>query len=87
MSATIILSTIPYNIHTNNDLSISTFDSALMEKDLTLALGAANTIKARLPLGAQAHQLYGLLCEQGYGDKDFGVVYKYLMTTHKEKEK
>jgi 3-hydroxyisobutyrate dehydrogenase-like beta-hydroxyacid dehydrogenase len=38
---------------------------ALMEKDLTLAMEIANNSKARLPLGGQAHQLYGLLCEHG----------------------
>lgn len=36
-----------------------------MEKDLSLAMDAATAIKARVPLGAQAHQLYGLVCEQG----------------------
>jgi 3-hydroxyisobutyrate dehydrogenase len=50
----------------------------LIEKDLMLAMEVANASKARLPLGAQAHQLYGLLCEQGYGDKDFSVVYEFL---------
>lgn len=49
-----------------------------MEKDLTLAMEIANSSKARLPLGGQAHQLYGLLCEHGYGDKDFSVVYEFL---------
>lgn len=54
------------------------FFVALIEKDLMLAMEVANASKARLPLGAQAHQLYGLLCEQGYGDKDFSVVYEFL---------
>lgn len=54
------------------------FGSALMEKDLTLAMELANNIKARLPLGSGAHQLYGILCEQGFGDKDFSVVYDFL---------
>lgn len=54
------------------------FGSALMEKDLTLAMEVANASKARLPLGSQAHQVYGLLCEHGYGDKDFSVVFEYL---------
>jgi len=51
---------------------------ALIEKDLTLAMEVAHSTKARLPLGGQAHQLYGLLCEHGYGDKDFSVVFEYL---------
>ena len=57
---------------------------ALMEKDLTLALDAAKVVKARLPLGSSAHQLYGLLCEHGYAEKDFSVVYKYLNSEKKQ---
>jgi len=62
------------------------FGAALMEKDLSLAMNAATQVKARLPLGASAHQLYGLLCENDLGSKDFGVVYKYLMTSYAEKK-
>lgn len=62
------------------------FGAALMEKDLSLAMNAATQVKARLPLGASAHQLYGLLCENDLGNKDFGVVYKYLMSSFKEKK-
>lgn len=54
------------------------FGSALMAKDLTLALAAGGQVSARLPLGSHAHQLYGLLMEHGLGDKDFGVIYQYL---------
>jgi 3-hydroxyisobutyrate dehydrogenase len=60
------------------------FGCALIEKDLMLAMEAANSIKARLPLGAEAHQLYGLLCEQGYGDKDFSVVFEFLNKSMKK---
>lgn len=62
------------------------FGSALMEKDLGLAMDLAAKIKARSPLGSNAHQLYGLLCEQGYGDKDFSVVYEFI-TKQLPKEK
>ncbi len=62
------------------------FGAALMEKDLSLAMNAATQVKARLPLGASAHQLYGLLCENELGDKDFGVVYKYLMNNFDKKK-
>ncbi len=54
------------------------FGSVLMEKDLGLALGAAKEVKARLPLGAAAHQIYGLMCEHGYSEKDFSSVYDFL---------
>lgn len=59
------------------------FGTALMEKDLTLAMDMALNIKARLPMGGQAHQLYGLLCEHGYGGKDFSVIYDYIMASKK----
>jgi 3-hydroxyisobutyrate dehydrogenase len=62
------------------------FGAALMEKDLTLAMAAASQVKARLPLGGSAHQLYGLLCENQLGDRDFGVVYKYLMSSYRPQE-
>jgi 3-hydroxyisobutyrate dehydrogenase len=55
------------------------FGATLMEKDLNLALNLGNAIKARLPLGSNAQQLYGILCEQGLGDKDFSVIYEFLM--------
>lgn len=54
------------------------FGSALMAKDLMLAMSAGQQVGARLPLGAGAHQMYGLLCEHGYAGKDFSVVYEYL---------
>lgn len=54
-----------YVLKTPVDLMIPLTYSALMEKDLSLAMDAATAIKARVPLGAQAHQVYGLLCEHG----------------------
>lgn len=38
----------------------------LMRKDLTLAIEAGNSVKAPTPLGAAAHQLYGILAAHGY---------------------
>jgi len=60
------------------------FGSALMEKDLGLALSAAKDVKARLPLGATAHQLYGLMCEHGFGEKDFSSIYEFLFKNLKK---
>lgn len=60
------------------------FGTALMEKDLTLAMDAAQSVKARLPLGSSAHQLYGLLCEHGYSEKDFSIVYEFLSANRKQ---
>jgi len=49
-----------------------------MAKDLALANSAASTIKAPLPLGSQALQFYNMLSNQGLGNKDFAVAYKFL---------
>jgi len=65
------------NVPSSRDYS-GGFGSALMEKDLTLAMDASKSVKARLPLGASAHQLYGLLCQHGFGGKDFSSVYEFL---------
>eukprot|EP01108_Squamamoeba_japonica_P006119 TRINITY_DN4923_c0_g1_i1.p1 TRINITY_DN4923_c0_g1~~TRINITY_DN4923_c0_g1_i1.p1 ORF type:complete len:321 (-),score=132.22 TRINITY_DN4923_c0_g1_i1:40-1002(-) len=54
------------------------FGSALMAKDLGLAVAAAHDIKAPLPLGGNALQFYNLLTAHGLGNKDFGVAYKFL---------
>ena len=58
-----------------------------MEKDLTLALDAAKAVKARLPLGSSAHQLYGLLCEHGLAERDFSIVYKFLNNNYNQHTK
>ena len=47
-------------------------------QDLALAMDAASSSKSLTPLGSQATQLYRLLCEQGYADKDFTVMFKFL---------
>nr|CAB3252808.1 3-hydroxyisobutyrate dehydrogenase, mitochondrial-like [Phallusia mammillata] len=54
------------------------FGTALMYKDLGLAQLAASDMNAQTPLGASAHQIYRMLCEKGYGSKDFSAIYKYL---------
>lgn len=54
------------------------FGSALMAKDLGLAVAAAHDIKAPLPLGGAALQLYNLLAAHGLGQKDFSVAYQFL---------
>ncbi|CAM9396010.1 unnamed protein product [Ectocarpus fasciculatus] len=54
------------------------FACGLMRKDLTLAIEAGNSVKAPTPLGAAAHQLYGILAAHGYEQKDFSAVFEYL---------
>jgi 3-hydroxyisobutyrate dehydrogenase len=56
----------------------------LMAKDLSLAISAANSIKTPLILGAEAHQVYNMLSQQGYGNLDFGAIYKFLSATGKK---
>jgi len=59
------------------------FGSALMLKDLGLAIEAAKAAGTPLALGGLAHQLYALLVAQGYGGKDFSVFYDFLQAPKK----
>eukprot|EP01133_Synstelium_polycarpum_P011611 gene11611-13555_t len=54
------------------------FGSALMNKDLGLAVDSAKAIGEPLPLGSAAHQLYTMMVARGFGAKDFSVVYEFL---------
>ena len=53
------------------------FAVGLMEKDLGLAMAAAEG-KAFTPFGENAREMYSKLKDEGFTDKDFSVVYKYL---------
>ena len=50
------------------------FAAALMLKDLTLAMQAAQTTSADTPLGARAYDLYDALCAQGHAAQDFSYM-------------
>jgi 3-hydroxyisobutyrate dehydrogenase len=54
------------------------FASALMLKDLRLAMTAAKGAGAATPLGAEAEQLYTLFEGLGGGGKDFSAILKLL---------
>lgn len=54
------------------------FASALMKKDLLLALDAGSVAKTVLPLGPSAAKIYDRLCAEGYARKDMSVMYKVL---------
>jgi 3-hydroxyisobutyrate dehydrogenase len=54
------------------------FATALMLKDLKLAIGAAQGAGAATPLGAEAAQLYALFAAQGHGGTDFSGIIKML---------
>lgn len=50
------------------------FASALMLKDLRLAMAGAEASGAKVPLGKHATQIYDAFCEAGNGGKDFGAI-------------
>ncbi|PRP82884.1 3-hydroxyisobutyrate dehydrogenase [Planoprotostelium fungivorum] len=54
------------------------FGVDLMAKDLGLASSAANAVRAPIPLGSQALQLYNMISAHGGGKKDFSFVYDFL---------
>ncbi|WP_199288378.1 3-hydroxyisobutyrate dehydrogenase [Hyphobacterium indicum] len=54
------------------------FATAMMLKDLKLAMDAAATSGASTPLGAQAEALYALFDNMGGGSSDFSAIYKLL---------
>ena len=54
------------------------FGVDLISKDLSLAVNAAHSVKASVPLGSSALQLYNLMSTLGYGKKDFGVPYAFF---------
>ncbi len=54
------------------------FGTALMRKDLRLAQSAARTTSAITPLGALSLQMYELMCQNGYDEKDFSSVFKFI---------
>ncbi len=54
------------------------FASALMLKDLKLALGAALDANASVPMGALAESLYQAMANAGLSGQDFSVMYRFL---------
>jgi 3-hydroxyisobutyrate dehydrogenase len=59
------------------------FATAMMLKDLKLAMDAAATAGATTPLGAQAEALYALFDNLGGRDADFSGIYKLLQGSWK----
>ncbi|HPU15691.1 MAG TPA: NAD-binding protein, partial [Polymorphobacter sp.] len=54
------------------------FAAALMLKDLKLAVEAAQSVGASVPMGAQAEALYQMFAGLGGAPKDFSAVIKLL---------
>ncbi|CAK4085257.1 unnamed protein product [Aphanomyces euteiches] len=65
------------NVPASNDYK-GGFASVLMRKDLGLALDAAKSTEASVPLTSTVHQLYNMIVAQGNGQKDFSYVLKFL---------
>jgi 3-hydroxyisobutyrate dehydrogenase len=60
------------------------FGVDLMAKDLSLAVNAAHGVKAPIPLGGVALQMYNLISSQGGGGKDFSSVFEFLSKKSQE---
>jgi 3-hydroxyisobutyrate dehydrogenase len=52
------------------------FATALMLKDLRLAMAAAADVGAKVPMGQRAADLYQAFAEAGFGDRDFSAIIK-----------
>jgi len=60
------------------------FGVDLMAKDVGLAISAAIKTKAPLPLGSQALQVYNMISNHGYGNKDFSSIFDFLHAQNKK---
>ena len=58
------------------------FAAALMMKDLSLAMQAAESVSAQVPMGAQAAALYQRMIAAGSGGKDFSAIINLLEQSH-----
>ena len=58
------------------------FGSALMQKDLGLALDASRANGVPSPMGATAFQLYSMMMAHGQGHKDFSALFDTIQTKH-----
>ncbi len=59
------------------------FATALMLKDLNLAVDAGEDEGLALPLAGLTRDLYRLASMHGYGSKDFGVMLEFLRGSNK----
>ncbi|GFQ87125.1 3-hydroxyisobutyrate dehydrogenase, mitochondrial [Trichonephila clavata] len=70
------------NVPAANDYN-GGFGTALMAKDLGLAQQAALKTASPTPMGSLAHQIYRMMMNSGFPDKDFSSVFLYLQEGHK----
>jgi len=70
------------NVPSSNDYK-GGFGTALMTKDLGLAQDAATRVQAATPLGSLSHQIYRVMCNGGYAEKDFSSAFKFIREDEK----
>jgi 3-hydroxyisobutyrate dehydrogenase len=54
------------------------FNTIMMQKDMTLALELGRELHVPLPTGAVVNELLSAACAQGFGERDFAILYKVL---------
>lgn len=54
------------------------FNSTMMQKDVALALELARDLHVPLPTAAIVNEMLSSACAQGFGEKDFAILYKLL---------
>jgi len=69
-------------VPSNNDYQ-GGFSTALMTKDLGLAQNAATKTTSPTPLGSMCHQIYRIMCQKGFSNKDFSYIYQFLQENNK----
>jgi len=62
------------------------FGVDLMTKDLSLAINAAHSIKAPIPLGSTSLQIYNMISSMGYGKNDFSIPFALFNNSLPEKK-
>ena len=54
------------------------FSAGMMSKDLKLAIECAEEVKANIPLGSTANDIYNEFCKEGNSNKDFSAISKVV---------
>ena len=62
----------------SNNKYIPGFSSAMMTKDLKLAIETSKSVNANTPLGKKALEIYSKFCESGNSDADFSAISKLI---------
>jgi len=62
------------------------FGVSLIKKDLSIVLDSAEEIGSNLEFGEKAYEYFSELEKEGFGGKDFGVVYQYIHNNQKSQK-